>query len=137
MSVTVCSIAPNNSDESIEVPIRYTFEEPFRSLAIGSEPNGYLIPYAPILLITKSVEVESIREAAPRIVDCLRDGSYGVDELAEVIGNSQRWMLEVVSNLENPLEWHGLSRMWWARHARGLTQSSVFDLDSRREPGGC
>ena len=42
-----------------------------------------------------------MREAALRVVDCLRDRSYAVGELAEAIGKSQSWTSEVVSDLEN------------------------------------
>jgi DNA-binding HxlR family transcriptional regulator len=42
-----------------------------------------------------------MREAALRVVDCLRDRSYAVGELAEAIGKSQSWTSEVVGDLED------------------------------------
>jgi DNA-binding transcriptional ArsR family regulator len=42
-----------------------------------------------------------MREAALRVVDCLRDRSYAVGELAEAIEKSQSWTSEVVSDLED------------------------------------
>ena len=42
-----------------------------------------------------------MREAALRIVDCLRHRSYSVGELAEAIDKSQSWTSEVVSDLEH------------------------------------
>ncbi|WP_114577238.1 DUF6036 family nucleotidyltransferase [Saliphagus sp. LR7] len=42
-----------------------------------------------------------MREAALRVVDCLRDRSSAVGELAEAIGKSQSWTSEVVNDLED------------------------------------
>lgn len=42
-----------------------------------------------------------MREAALRVVDCLRDRSYAVGELADAIDKSQSWTSEVVSDLED------------------------------------
>jgi hypothetical protein len=42
-----------------------------------------------------------MKEAALRVVDCLRDRSYAIGELANAIGKSQSWTSEVVSNLED------------------------------------
>lgn len=42
-----------------------------------------------------------MREAALEIVDCLRDRSYSVGELADAIGKSQSWTSEVVSSLRD------------------------------------
>ena len=42
-----------------------------------------------------------MRDAALRVVDCLRDRSYAVGELADAIDKSQSWTSEVVSDLED------------------------------------
>ncbi|KAB7519465.1 DUF6036 family nucleotidyltransferase [Halosegnis rubeus] len=42
-----------------------------------------------------------MREAALRVIDCLRDQSYPVGELADAIDKSQSWTSEVVGDLEN------------------------------------
>ena len=42
-----------------------------------------------------------MREAELRVIDCLRDQSYSVGELADAIDNSQSWTSEVVGDLEN------------------------------------
>ena len=42
-----------------------------------------------------------MRATALQIIDCLRDRSYAVGELATAIGKSQGWTSEVVSDLEN------------------------------------
>ena len=41
-----------------------------------------------------------MREAALQVVDCLRDRSYTIGELADAIDKSQSWTSEVVSDLE-------------------------------------
>jgi len=41
-----------------------------------------------------------MREVELRVVDCLRDRSYSVGELADVINKSQSWTSEVVGDLE-------------------------------------
>ena len=41
-----------------------------------------------------------MREAELRVIDCLRDRSYSVGELADVIDKSQSWTSEVVGDLE-------------------------------------
>lgn len=42
-----------------------------------------------------------MREAALRVVDCLRDRTYSVGELADAIDKSQSWTSEVVGDLED------------------------------------
>jgi hypothetical protein len=42
-----------------------------------------------------------MRRAALRVIDCLRDRSYAVGELAEAVGKSQSWTSEVVGDLED------------------------------------
>ncbi|TSD09219.1 transcriptional regulator [Haloglomus irregulare] len=42
-----------------------------------------------------------MREAELRVIDCLRDQSYSVGELADAIDKSQSWTSEVVGDLEN------------------------------------
>ena len=42
-----------------------------------------------------------MRATALQIIDCLRDRSYAVGELADTIDKSQSWTSEVVSDLEN------------------------------------
>ena len=42
-----------------------------------------------------------MREAELRVIDCLRDQSYSVGELADAIDNSQSWTSEVVGDLES------------------------------------
>ena len=42
-----------------------------------------------------------MREAELRVIDCLRDRSYSIGELADTIDKSQSWTSEVVSDLED------------------------------------
>jgi hypothetical protein len=51
--------------------------------------------------MNRSVELEYMREAELRVIDCLRDQSYSVGELADAIDKSQSWTSEVVGDLEN------------------------------------
>ena len=46
------------------------------------------------------MKLELVRATALQIIDCLRDRSYAVGELAAAIGKSQSWTSEVVSDLE-------------------------------------
>jgi len=42
-----------------------------------------------------------MRETALQVIDCLRDRSYAVGELADAIGKSQSWTSEIISDLED------------------------------------
>jgi len=42
-----------------------------------------------------------MKETALQVIDCLRDRSYAVGELADAIGKSQSWTSEIISDLED------------------------------------
>ena len=53
------------------------------------------------ICICVSVKLESMRATALQIIDCLRERSYAVGELADTISENQSWTSEVVKNLED------------------------------------
>lgn len=64
------------------------------------EPCSSIYSNLTDILLSASVELESVRETALRIVDRLRDRSYSVGELADAIDKSQSWTSELVGTLE-------------------------------------
>ena len=65
--------------------------------------NLFLIIYSILTDIFKCklVELEYMRKSELRVIDCLRDHSYSVGDLADAINKSQSWTSEIVGDLEN------------------------------------
>lgn len=81
--------------ESYPTPKR----EAFGSTENLTEPQRPVNSSLTDILLNTSVKLEYIREASLRVIDCLRDRSYTVGELANVIDKSQSWTSEVVNHL--------------------------------------
>lgn len=73
-----------------------------------------------------------MREAALRVVSCLRDRSYAVGELAEAIDKSQSWTSEVVSvtDVYAALAYYHAHEEEMERHREAREQASA-DLRER------